>query len=123
MLQATGKQPDGQPGRDGVCECDGCFWGATCHYAPPPPPPRRPLVNPNSPAAGWRRSKRGGWHNPNLHGYTGIVKPVGGGAYGWAVYGPGRSLIAGWERTKDKNAAAAYAERAALKAANRRRRR
>ena len=47
----------------------------------------------------------------------------GGGAYGWAVYGPGRSLIAGWERTKDKNAAAAYAERAALKAANRRRRR
>ena len=46
---------------------------------------------------GWVASRRGGWHNSDLCGFTGIVKPhARGRSWGWAVFGPGRSLLAGW---------------------------
>ena len=68
--------------------------------------------------AGWVASRRGGWHNPALAGYTGIIKPhrTGRGC-GWAVYGAERRQIAGWHNARSPAAAAAAAERAAVNAA------
>lgn len=68
--------------------------------------------------AGWVESRRGGWHNPALAGYTGIIKPHRTGrSCGWAVYGAGQRQIAGWHNARSPAQAAAAAERAAVSAA------
>ena len=67
---------------------------------------------------GWQPSRRGGWHNPDCAGYTGIIKPHRTGrSWGWAVYGAGRQQIAGWLNARSPAQAAAAAERAAVNAA------
>ena len=78
------------------------------------------MVNAAAPGMppGWVSSRRGGWHNPDCAGYTGIIKPrKSGRSYGWAVYGAGRRQIAGWLNAPTPAAAAAAAERAAIAAA------
>lgn len=78
------------------------------------------MVNAAAPGMppGWVSSRRGGWHNPDCAGYTGIIKPhKSGRSYGWAVYGAGRRQIAGWHNARTPALAAAAAERAAIAAA------
>ena len=71
--------------------------------------------------AGWVSSRRGGWHNPNLAGYTAVIKPHRNGrTYGWAVFGRGRQQVAGWLNARSPELAALAAERAALSAAGER---
>ena len=67
---------------------------------------------------GWVKSRRGGWHHPNLAGYTGVIKAHRNGrTYGWAVFGRGRQQVAGWHIARSPELAALAAERAALSAA------